>query len=58
MKCSGGGFDYSHNVRNAWIKNVLVLRKFSLRRLDKIKAQCKLVCLGPNLGRMCSFRVT
>lgn len=41
---------------NGWIKNVLGFRQFSLRGLEKVKAEFKLVCLALNLRRMCSLR--
>lgn len=41
---------------NGWIKSVLGFRQFSLRGLDKVKAEFKLVCLALNLRRMCSLR--
>jgi len=37
---------------NGWIKDVLGFRKFSMRGLDKAKAEFKLVCLALNLRRM------
>ena len=37
---------------NGWIKNVLGFRQFSMRGLDKAKAEFKLVCLALNLRRM------
>ena len=37
---------------NGWIKNVLGFRQFSLRGLEKVKAEFKLVCLALNLRRM------
>ena len=43
---------------NGWIKSVLGFRQFSLRGLDKVKAEFKLVCLALNLRRMCSLRGT
>jgi hypothetical protein len=43
---------------NGWIKSVLGFRQFSLRGLDKVKAEFKLVCLALNLRRMCSLRAT
>lgn len=43
---------------NGWIKSVLGFRQLSLRGLDKVKAEFKLVCLALNLRRMCSLRVT
>ena len=38
---------------NGWIKSVLGFRQFSLRGLEKVKAEFKLVCLALNLRRMC-----
>ena len=37
---------------NGWIKNVLGFRQFSMRGLQKAKAEFKLVCLALNLRRM------
>ncbi len=37
---------------NGWIKSVLGFRQFSLRGLEKVKAEFKLVCLALNLRRM------
>jgi transposase len=37
---------------NGWIKNVLGFRQFSLRGLQKVQAEWKLVCLALNLRRM------
>ena len=37
---------------NGWIKNVLGFRQFSMRGLEKVKAEFKLVCLALNLRRM------
>lgn len=37
---------------NGWIKSVLGFRQFSMRGLDKAKAEFKLVCLALNLRRM------
>jgi IS5 family transposase len=37
---------------NGWIKNVLGLRQFSMRGLEKAKAEFKLVCMALNLRRM------
>ena len=37
---------------NGWIKNVLGFRQFSMRGLDKARAEFKLVCLSLNLRRM------
>ena len=41
---------------NGWIKSVLGFRQFSLRGLEKVKAEFKLVCLALNLRRMCRLR--
>jgi hypothetical protein len=37
---------------NGWIKNILGFRQFSLRGLDKVRSEFKLVCLALNLRRM------
>jgi hypothetical protein len=37
---------------NAWIKNVLGFRQFSMRGLKKAQAEFKLVCMALNLRRM------
>lgn len=37
---------------NGWIKNVLGFRQFSMRGIEKAKAEFKLVCLSLNLRRM------
>jgi IS5 family transposase len=37
---------------NGWIKNVLGFRQFSMRGLDKVQAEFKLVCMALNLRRM------
>jgi hypothetical protein len=37
---------------NGWIKNVLGFRQFSMRGLEKVKAEFKLACLALNLRRM------
>ena len=37
---------------NGWIKAVLGFRQFSMRGLEKVKAEFKLVCLALNLRRM------
>lgn len=42
---------------NGWIKNVLGFRQFSLRGLEKAKAEFKLVCMALNLRRMGSMRM-
>lgn len=41
---------------NGWIKNVLGFRQFSMRGLEKAKAEFKLVCLALNLRRMGAMR--
>lgn len=41
---------------NGWIKNVLGFRQFSLRGLDRVKAEWKLVCMALNLRRMASLQ--
>ncbi len=41
---------------NAWIKHIVGFRQFSLRGLDKVGAEWKLVCAALNLRRMCSLR--
>jgi transposase len=41
---------------NGWIKNVLGFRQFSLRGLEKVRAEFKLVCLALNLRRMSGLR--
>jgi transposase len=40
---------------NGWIKHVLGFRQFSLRGLEKVRREWKLVCLALNLRRMCSM---
>ena len=40
---------------NGWIKHVLGFKQFSLRGLEKVTAEWKLVCLALNLRRMCSL---
>ena len=42
---------------NGWIKNVLGFRQFSMRGLEKAKAEFKLVCLALNLRRMGAMTV-
>jgi hypothetical protein len=42
---------------NGWIKNVLGFRQFSMRGLEKAKAEFKLVCLALNLRRMGSMQM-
>jgi len=37
---------------HGWIKNVMGFRQFSLRGIDKVRAEWKLVCLALNLRRM------
>lgn len=37
---------------NGWIKNVLGFRQFSLRGLERVSAEWKLVCMALNLRRM------
>ena len=43
---------------NGWIKNVLGFRQFSMRGLEKAKAEFKLVCLALNLRRMGARRAS
>jgi hypothetical protein len=43
---------------NGWIKNVLGFRQFSMRGLEKVKAEFKLVCLALNLRRMGAMQVS
>lgn len=43
---------------NGWIKNVLGFRQFSMRGLEKAKAEFKLVCLALNLRRMGSMQAS
>jgi transposase len=43
---------------NGWIKNVLGFRQFSMRGLEKVKAEFKLVCLALNLRRMGAMRAS
>ena len=40
---------------NGWVKNVLGFRQFSLRGLDRVNAEWKLVCTALNLRRMCAL---
>ena len=40
---------------NGWIKSVLGFRQFSLRGLEKVKAEWNLVCLAINLRRMAAM---
>ena len=37
---------------NGWIKSVLGFRQFSLRGLQRVQAEFKIVCLALNLRRM------
>jgi transposase len=41
---------------NGWVKNVMGFRQFSLRGLERVKAEWKLVCMALNLRRMCTLR--
>ena len=41
---------------NGWIKSVLGFRQFSMRGLQKTKAEFKLVCMALNLRRMASMQ--
>ncbi|MGA8786782.1 MAG: IS1182 family transposase [Polaromonas sp.] len=43
---------------NGWIKSVLGFRQFSMRGLQKVKAEFKLVCLALNLRRMGSMQAS
>ncbi len=43
---------------NGWIKNILGFRQFSLRGLDKVQAEFRLVCMALNLRRMSYLRAT
>ncbi len=43
---------------NGWIKSVLGFRHFSMRGLEKAKAEFKLVCLALNLRRMGAMQMT
>ena len=43
---------------NGWIKNVLGFRQFSMRGLEKVKAEFKLVCLALNLRRMGAMQMS
>ena len=40
---------------NGWIKSVLGFRQFSLRGIEKVRAEWKLVCLALNLRRMAAW---
>jgi transposase len=41
---------------NGWIKHVLGFRQFSMRGLQKVRAEWKLVCLALNLRRMATVQ--
>lgn len=41
---------------NGWIKNVLGFRQFSMRGLDRVQAEWKLVCMALNLRRMATMQ--
>ncbi len=41
---------------NGWIKSVLGFRQFSLRGIDKVRAEWRLVCMALNLRRMAYLR--
>ena len=43
---------------NGWIKNVLGFRQFSMRGLQRVKAEWKLVCLALNLRRMATMQAS
>ena len=43
---------------NGWMKSVLGFNQLSLRGLDKVKAEFKLVSLALSLKKMCSLRGT
>jgi hypothetical protein len=40
---------------NGWIRSVLGFRQFSLRGLEKVRAEWRLVCLAMNLRRMAAW---
>jgi transposase len=42
---------------NGWIKNVLGFRQFSMRGLEKVQAEFKLVCMALNLRRMGAMKM-
>jgi transposase len=42
-------------VPNGWIKSVLGFRQFSLREIEKVRAEWRLVCLAMNLRRMAAW---
>ena len=41
---------------NGWIKNVMGFRQFSMRGLERVQAEWKLVCLALNLRRMAKMK--
>lgn len=43
---------------NGWIKHILGFRQFSVRGLERVKAEWKLVCLALNLRRMGALMAT
>jgi hypothetical protein len=43
---------------NGWVKQVLGFRQFSMRGLDKAKAEWQLVCAALNLRRMAVLTAT
>jgi hypothetical protein len=42
---------------NAWIKQVLGFRQFSLRGVEKVRCEFKLVCAALNMRRMATMAV-
>jgi len=42
---------------NAWIKQVLGFRQFSLRGVEKVRCEFKLVCAALNLRRMATMAI-
>lgn len=40
---------------NGWIKNILGFRQFSLRGLQRVQSEWKLVCMALKLRRMAAF---
>ncbi len=42
---------------NAWIKQVLGFRQFSLRGVEKVRCEFQLVCAALNLRRMATMPV-
>ncbi|MDE1953940.1 MAG: transposase, partial [Betaproteobacteria bacterium] len=40
---------------NGWIKSVLGFRQFSLRGMERVRAEWKLVCAALNLRRMATL---